>query len=131
MEDLLKDDVKKIAIANPEHAPYGLAAKQALETAGLWDKLESKMVYGKNISETLSFITTGNADAGFIALSLNDESTLNFNLIDGSMHEPLRQSMAIIKNSKEEALGRKFVEYVNSKEGKEIMSKYGFITPEE
>lgn len=131
MEDLLKDDVKKIAIANPEHAPYGLAAKQALVTAGLWDELEPKMVYGKNISETLSFITTGNADAGFIALSLNDETTLKFNLIDNNMHEPLRQSMAVIKATKEEALGKKFVKYVNSKEGKEIMSKYGFVTPEE
>lgn len=132
MEDLLKDDVKKIAIANPEHAPYGLAAKQALVTAGLWDQLEeTKMVYGNNISETLSFITTGNADAGFIALSLNDETTLNFNLIDNDMHEPLRQAMAVIKATKEEALGRKFVEYVNSEEGKEIMSKYGFVTPEE
>lgn len=129
MEDLLKPEIKKIAIANPDHAPYGLAAKQALITAGMWDKLESKFVYGKNISETLTFITTGNADAGFIALSLKDDS-LNFNLVDAEMHEPLRQAMAVIKTTKEEELGRKFVEYVNSTAGKEIMSKYGFISPE-
>ena len=131
MEDLLKPKVKKIAIANPEHAPYGLAAKQALVTAGLWDKLEPKLVYGKNISETLTFISTGNADAGFIALSLNDEKVLNFNLVDAKMHKPLKQAMAVIKTSKEKELGQKFVDYVNSKEGKVIMSKYGFVTPEE
>ncbi|WP_434512070.1 molybdate ABC transporter substrate-binding protein [Desulfitobacterium sp. AusDCA] len=130
MEDLLKPEIKKIAIANPEHAPYGLAAKQALETAGLWDQLQSKMVYGKNISETLTFITTGNADAGFIALSLKDDKTLNFNLIDQKMHQPLKQAMAVIKNTKQEDLARKFVQYVNSNEGKTIMSKYGFVVPE-
>jgi len=130
MEDLLNPEIKKIAIANPDHAPYGLAAKQALISAGLWETLESKFVYGNNISDTLSLVTTGNADAGFMALSLNDEATLNFSLIDAKMHHPLKQSMAVIKGAKEEDLGKKFVEYVNSKEGREIMSRYGFITAE-
>ncbi|TYQ18257.1 UNVERIFIED_CONTAM: molybdate transport system substrate-binding protein [Acetivibrio alkalicellulosi] len=131
LEDLLNPEIVKISIANPYHAPYGLAAKQALITAGLWERLESKMVYGKNISEALTFITTKNAEAGIIALSLKDDSLMNFNLINESMHEPLRQSMAVINSTKEEELARKFVEFVNSKEGKEIMSKYGFVTPEE
>lgn len=130
MEDLLNPEIKKIAIANPDHAPYGLAAKQALTTAGLWETLESKFVYGNNISDTLSLVTTGNADVGFGALSLKDESTQNFTLIDAAMHNPLKQSMAVIKDAKEEALGEKFVEYVNSKEGREIMSRYGFIAAE-
>ncbi len=131
LADLLKPEIKKIAIANPAHAPYGLAAQEALTAAGLWDELEPKLVYGKNISEALSFITTGNADAGLIALSLHDESKLNFSLIDTAMHQPLRQTMAVIKTTKEEALARAFITYVNSLEGKEIMSKYGFAAPEE
>ncbi|MBU4540142.1 MAG: molybdate ABC transporter substrate-binding protein [Firmicutes bacterium] len=130
MEDLLNPEIKKIAIANPDHAPYGLAAKQALTTAGLWETLEPKLVYGNNISDTLSLITTGNADTGFVALSLYDQATLNFSLIDAKMHNPLKQSMAVIKGTKEEELGKKFVEYVNSEQGREIMSRYGFVTTE-
>lgn len=131
IEDLLKPEVKKVAIANPDHAPYGLAAKQALEKAGLWDQLKPKLVYGKNISETVTLVTTGNADAGFIALSLKDDKKLKFNLVDANMHEPLKQGMAVTKNAKEEELGRKFIQYINSEEGKKIMSKYGFVAPEE
>lgn len=131
MEDLKDSDIKVIAIANPDHAPYGLATKQAMETADLWDTLEPKMIFGKNISETLSYLTTGNADVAFIALSLNDEATLNFSLIDSDMHEPLKQAIAVIKRTKNEVLARQFLKYVNSIEGKEIMRQYGFVTPEE
>ncbi len=131
IEDLLKPEIKKIAIANTETAPYGLAAKQALENAGLWDKIEPKLVYGKNISDTLALVTTGNAEAGFISQSLNDKETLNFTLIDSKMHEPIRQAIAVTKSAKEVDLGRKFIEFVKGKEGQEIMSKYGFEAPEE
>lgn len=131
MDDLKNPEFKVIAIANPDHAPYGLAAKQAIETADLWDTLEPKMIFGKNISETLSYLTTGNADVALIALSLNDEATLDFNLIDSDMHEPLRQAMAVVKHTQNEVLARAFIEYVNGPEGKEIMQKYGFVTPGE
>lgn len=131
MEALTDPAIKIIAIANPEHAPYGLAAKQAMMTSGLWDTLEPKLIFGKNISETLTYLTTGNADAAIIALSLNDESTLNFTLVDSDMHEPLRQAMAVVKSTKNEDLARKFNAYVNSPEGKKIMANYGFTTPED
>ncbi|PKM57552.1 MAG: molybdate ABC transporter substrate-binding protein [Firmicutes bacterium HGW-Firmicutes-3] len=131
MDDLKNPEIKVIAIANPDHAPYGLAAKQAIETADLWDILEPKMIFGKNISETLSYLTTGNADVAFIALSLKDEATLDFNLIDSDMHEPLRQAMAVVKDTQNEVLARAFIDYVNGPEGKEIMQKYGFVTPGE
>lgn len=129
IEDLVKPEIKKIAIANTETAPYGQAAKQALESSKLWDKIEPKLVYGKNISDTLALVTTGNAEAGFVSLSLKDD-TLNFTLIDSKMHEPIRQAMAVTKNTKEEEMGRKFIEFVKGKEGQEIMSKYGFEAPE-
>jgi molybdate transport system substrate-binding protein len=131
LEDLKNPKIKVIAIASPEHAPYGLAAKQAIEAAGLWDTLEPKIVFGKNIAETLTYLTTGNADVAFIALSQNDETILNFYMIDSSMHAPLNQAMAVIKDTKNEALARQFIEYVNGPKGKEIMQKYGFVTPEE
>jgi len=131
MEDLLKPNVKVIAMANPEHAPYGLAAKQAMESSGIWDELEPKMVYGKNISDTLALLTTGNADVAFIALSLKDDKFLNFNLLDADTHKPLKQAMAVVKGSKQEDLGQKFIEYIKSSDGQSIMNKYGFVYPEE
>ena len=131
IEDLLRPEIKKVAIANTESAPYGLAAKQALENAKLWDKIEPKLVYGKNISDTLALVTTGNAEAGFISLSLNDGEILNFNSIDSKMHEPIRQAIAVTNNAKEEDLGRQFIEFVKSKEGTEIMSRFGFSSSEE
>lgn len=131
LSDLLKPEVKKIAIANPDHAPYGLAAKQALESAGIWDQVKDKMVYGKNIQDTLTLITTGNADAGFIALSIYNKDEVNFELVDDKLHKPLRQAMGIIKGSKNEELSRKFISYVNGEEGKPIMKKYGFVLPNE
>ncbi|RSD29102.1 molybdate ABC transporter substrate-binding protein [Mesobacillus subterraneus] len=130
LDDLQKPEVKKIAIANPEHAPYGLAAKQALEAAGIWDQIEGKLVYGRNISDTLTFIETGNAEAGIIALSLHREDDLNFHLIDDNMHEPLEQSIAVIKRTKQEKLAKDFIDFIKGPTGKPIMESYGFTIPE-
>ncbi|VDN48376.1 Molybdate ABC transporter substrate-binding protein [Petrocella atlantisensis] len=131
MDDLRDSNIKIIAIASPEHAPYGLAAKQAIETAGLWETLEPKIVFGKNIAETLSYLTTGNADVAIIALSQKDEATLNYSMIDSDMHAPLTQAMAVLSDTDNEELARAFVAFVNGPEGKEIMQKYGFVTPGE
>lgn len=131
LNDLLKPEVKKIAIANPDHAPYGLAAKQALESAGIWDQVKDKMVYGKNIQDTLTLITTGNADAGFIALSIYNKDEVNFELVDDKLHKPLRQAMGIINGTKNEELAKLFINYVNGEEGQPIMKKYGFVLPDE
>src|SRR5713226_7924077 len=68
--DLEKADVRRIAIANPAHAPYGRAAQQALEASGLWERLRPKLVYGENIRQTLQFIQTGAVDAGIVARSV-------------------------------------------------------------
>lgn len=129
LEDLLNPEIKKIAIANPESAPYGLAAKQALEKAGLWTELEPKLVYGKNISEALTFVSTGNAEAGFIALSSKDEAPVNISLIDATMHDPLSQSMGIVTDTPNLELAKKFTAFIMSQEGQDIMSQYGFSTP--
>ncbi|KHF40136.1 molybdate ABC transporter substrate-binding protein [Halalkalibacter okhensis] len=131
LDDLLNPEIKKIAIANPDHAPYGLAAKEALETAGIWDQVEEKLVYGRNISDTLSYIETGNAEAGIIALSLYQEGEVDFELIDADLHEPLEQSIAVINRTNEEELARMFIEFITGPIGKPIMESYGFIVPEE
>ena len=131
LEDLLQSNIKKVAIANPEHAPYGRAAKQALVSAGIWDQIEGKLVYGRNISDTLTLIETGNAEAGIIALSLANPEKVNFQQIDEKLHQPLEQAIAVIKGTKEQELAQGFIDFIRSPVGKPIMEKYGFIVPEE
>ncbi|MCT8139279.1 molybdate ABC transporter substrate-binding protein [Anaerobacillus sp. CMMVII] len=129
LEDLAKPEVIKIAIANPDHAPYGLAAKQALETLGLWEQIEEKLVYGKNISETLTFIETGNVEAGIVALSLYNKEKVNFHLIDEDLHAPLEQSIAVINRTNQEQAALDFINFILGPIGKPIMESYGFIVP--
>lgn len=131
MNDLLNPEIKKISIANPDHAPYGLAAKQALESAGIWDNVKDKLVYGKNITDTLTLIETGNVDAGIIALSLVKKDEMNFNLIDDQFHAPLKQAIGVVNGTKQEALARKFIDFVNGPKGSLIMERYGFRHPKE
>jgi len=131
LEDLLKPEVKKVAIANPDHAPYGLAAKQAFQSAGVWDEIEKKLVYGRNISDTLTFIETGNVEAGIIALSLVKESEVNFNLIDSHLHEPIKQSIAVINGTKHETEARDFIKFILGPIGQPVMESYGFSLPKE
>ncbi|OLO39202.1 molybdate ABC transporter substrate-binding protein [Alkalihalophilus pseudofirmus] len=130
LEDLLQPEVVKVAIANPDHAPYGLAAKQALETVGIWEELQGKLVYGRNISDTLAFIETGNVEAGIIALSLYQEDNVNFHMIEENLHAPLEQSIAVINETNQEELSRKFIEFIMGPVGKPIMESYGFVVPE-
>ncbi|RXI96408.1 molybdate ABC transporter substrate-binding protein [Anaerobacillus alkaliphilus] len=129
IEDLLKSEVVKVAIANPEHAPYGLAAKQAFETTGVWDELEEKLVFGRNISDTLTYIETGNAEVAIIALSLVKKDEVNFHIIDEQMHAPLEQMLAITKATKQEEIAREFTSFIFGPIGKPIMESYGFIVP--
>lgn len=131
LKDLLKPEIKKIAIANPDHAPYGMAAKQALQKAGIWDQVKDKLVYGKNISDTVSYITTGNAEAGIIAQSLAKPNETRFVLIDTSLYEPLNQAIAVIHGTNQEKLARQFIQYLNSPEGRQILQKYGYAAPAE
>ena len=131
IEDLAKPEVKRIAIANPDHAPYGVAARQALQKAGVWEKVQPKLVFGENISQTLQLADSGNVDAAIVALSLSIGSKGRWVLIPAELHEPLNQALAVIKSTTHEATARKFAEFVNGPLGRSIMKKYGFILPGE
>ncbi|GAB6171770.1 molybdate ABC transporter substrate-binding protein [Paradesulfitobacterium aromaticivorans] len=123
--------VKKIAIADPSHAPYGRAAKQAFEHAGLWTGVQGKMVYGANIQEALNMLKSKNVDAVILSLSLYKPDEVNFQLIDGSWHEPLNQAITALKETKQEDNARRFIAFVNGEQGRPIMKKYGFLLPDE
>lgn len=131
LNDLVRPDVKKIAIANPEHAPYGAAAKQALEAAGVWDRVKAKLVYGENISQTMQFVQTGNVEAGIIALSIANVPEIDYTPIDDRLHKPLTQAIAVVSGTKQETVSREFVAFVNGPKGRPVMQKYGFVLPGE
>ena len=131
LSDLLKPEVKKVAIANPEHAPYGVAAMQALQSEGIWEDLEPRLVYGENVRQALQYIQTGDAQAGIVALSVADVPEVSYTLIDDSLHQPLRQSLAVLRRTGEEQLARDFIAFVNGPQGRPIMKKYGFLLPGE
>ena len=131
--DLSSPQVRKISIANPEHAPYGLAAKQALKRLGLWEQLRPRLVLGENASIAAQYIETGDADAGIIPLSLaiQRRDALRYVLIDGSLHAPLLQVAAVIRTTREPALAKGFIGFINGAPGRAVMREYGFILPGE
>lgn len=124
----------KIAIANPEHAPYGRAAKQALTRAALWEKISPRVVYGENVQQTLMYAQSGNADVAVVALSLAKASGGSFTPIDPSLHAPLDQALVVCKGQKNGAHRKEaeaFSTFVASPEGREIMKRFGFLLPGE
>lgn len=126
ISDLTRDEVKRIAIANPDHAPYGKAAQEALQRAGIWEQVQSKLVYGDNIRQTLQFAETGNVDIAIVALSLSKQSDGQWTLIPQDLHNPIDQGLAVIKGTKNERVAREFASFVNGPHGQAILAKYGF-----
>lgn len=133
VDDLTRASVERIAIANPEHAPYGVAAREALQTAGLWDTLQPKLIFGENISQTLQYAETGNVDVALVALSLSIAAgdAGRWVLVPDTLHNPLNQSLAVVTSTAHEAEARQFAAFVNSDAGREIMRRYGFLLPGE
>lgn len=135
LESLTDRKITRIAIANPKHAPYGKRAEEALRKLGLWDKLEPKLVYGENISQTVQFVQSGNATVGLIALSLaiNPElaSKGGYALIPEKLHEPLEQGFIITKVGGDKPLAKTFAEFMDSQAAREVMKKNGFVLPKE
>ncbi|KMJ55984.1 hypothetical protein AB685_24360 [Bacillus sp. LL01] len=128
-QSLTDPDIQTIAIANPEHAPYGKAAKETLESWGVWEELQDKLVYAENIRQAYQYVESGNADAGIVALALMNESELRYDLIDEKTHNQIVQALAIPSTSENLELSQQFAEYMVSKKGREILSEYGFEAP--
>lgn len=128
--DLARPEVQRVAIANPDHAPYGLAARQALETAGVWDRVRPKLVYGDNIRQTLQYAETGNVEVAIVSLSLSTHSKGRWTLIPEELHKPIDQGLGILKTTKNEQASRAFVAFLNGPQGRAIMQKYGFTFPQ-
>jgi len=131
LEDLADPKFKKIAIANPTHAPYGRAAQQALQKAGIWDAIQPKLVLGENVQATMQYAQTGAVDASIIALSLAVVSDGgSFLQIDETMYDPLDQMMVVCGNGEEADAAHQFEDFMASPDGREIMTRYGFVLPD-
>jgi molybdate transport system substrate-binding protein len=127
ISDLARPEVTRIAIANPDHAPYGLAAREALEKAGIWNQVQPKLVYADNIRQTLQFAETGNVEVAIAALSLSIHSNGRWSLIPEELHNPINQGLAVLRTTKNESAARAFAAFLTGPDSKAIMEKYGFV----
>lgn len=133
MNVLLDPLVKKISIANPQHAPYGRAAVEALKHAGFYDRLADKIVMGENVSQAAQFAESGNAQAGFVALahavSPGMQGKGKYWEIPGDYYAPLAQGAVVLSRSPHKKEAAQFLEYIKTKPATEIFQKYGFTLP--
>jgi molybdate transport system substrate-binding protein len=132
--DLLLDPgVRKIAIANPQHAPYGRAAVAALQHQGLYDRVKDKLVLGENISQAVSFVVAGSADAGIVAMSLALAPSLKdkgkYAEVPSDEYPAIQQAAVVLKSSKQKATAQSFLTYATSASVSDLWKTYGFIVP--
>ena len=127
---LLDPSVKKIAIANPQHAPYGQAAVAAMQTENVYEKAKDKFVLGENISQTASFVESGAADVGIVALSLALSPTLKekgrYAEISASEYPPIEQACVILKSSRNKETAQQFLSFFKTPAVADVLKTYGF-----
>src|SRR6202049_4257902 len=129
---LLEPGVERIAIANPEHAPYGRAAVAAMRSAGIYEQVRERLVYGENIAQAAQFVASGSAQAGILALSLASSPPMRGGkrwAIPADMHAPIEQGAVILKSAKDKEGTRAFLAFLKSDAGRKILESYGFTLP--
>ncbi|MGH9703941.1 MAG: molybdate ABC transporter substrate-binding protein [Candidatus Acidiferrales bacterium] len=131
---LLDPGVRKIAIANPGHAPYGRAAVAALRSEKVYDRVSGKLVLGENISQAAQFVQSGAADAAILALALVASPAMNgagkYHVVPADDYPPLEQAAVVLKSSKQKAAARQFLEFLREPEIQSLMRDFGFLAPE-
>ncbi len=131
-EALAEGRISRFAIANPDHAPYGMRAREALEHAGLWEEIQPHLVLGENVSQAAAFALSGNADGGIIALSLALAPQVaargSHDPIPEAFHEPLRQRMVLLRDAG--PVAEAFFAYLQSPAAREVFERFGFELPE-
>lgn len=130
---LLDPGIGKIAIANPVHAPYGVAAVAAMRHEGVYDKIKNKLVLGENISQTAQFVESGNADVGLLALSLAIAPAMKdkgrYVEVPAADYPPVIQAGVILKSSHNQKLASEFLKFMKDPATVALMEKYGFSMP--
>jgi molybdate transport system substrate-binding protein len=129
---LLAPAIERIAIANPEHAPYGRAAVAALRNAGVYEQVRRRLVYGENIAQAAQFVVSGSAQAGIVALSLAVSPPMRDGKrweIPANMYPPIEQAAVILKSGKDKEGARAFLAFLKSEAGRKILDSYGLTLP--
>lgn len=129
LADLADPRFGRVAIANPEHAPYGRAAREALEGAGAWGAVQPRLVFGENVRQALQYVQSGNADAALVARSLAVAAGLPFAAVDEALHRPLAQALVACGQGASATDARAFVRFVASPAGQAILRRHGFAPP--
>jgi molybdate transport system substrate-binding protein len=131
---LLRDPaVKKIAIANPAHAPYGRAAEEALRKTGIYDAVKDRLVLGENISQAAQFVESGNAQVGILALSLAVSPEMKdkglYWIIPENLHAPIEQGAVVVRAAANPQGARQFLDYIKRPATAALLERYGFVLP--
>jgi molybdate transport system substrate-binding protein len=133
MNILLDPSVKKIAIANPQHAPYGRAASAALKHAGLYDRIAERLVLGENVSQAAQFVESGNAQAGFVALAHAVAPAMHgkgkYWEVPVEFYPTLAQGAVVLSHSQHKKEAADFLEFIKTKESADFLRIYGFTLP--
>ena len=133
LDNLTNPEFRKVAIAAPDHAPYGARAREALEHVGVWNKIQSKLVFGENITHTAQLIDTQAAEIGVVALSLAVNERLKskggYYLIPASFHQPLEQAYAITRYGAQNQAAKAFAAFMQTEAARKVMRHYGFLLP--
>jgi len=131
--DVLKEGrFQHLAIANPKLAPYGAAARETLQKLGVWPQIRPKLVIGENIAQTHQFVSTGNAELGFVALSqIQGKGKLTGSdwLVPLSLYTPIRQDAVLLHAGKGNKAAEHFMQYLRSKPAKALIQSYGYDLP--
>ena len=126
---LAEADVRRIAIANPKTAPYGLAAQQTLEAIGLWPRLQGRLVRGENIGQTFQFIASGAAEMGFVALAQLPEESSSAGyrwLVQQELHQPIRQEAVLLKRGADNPAAKAFLAFLRSEQAQRLIVGQGY-----
>jgi molybdate transport system substrate-binding protein len=124
LDDLTKPQVKHVAIPNPEYAPYGVAARRAMETRGVWKTVEPKIVYSENVRQALQFAESGNVDAVLTSWTLLHGKGI---LLPEAWHDPIRQAAGVVKSSKQPEAARAFLKFLTGASGRKVFQDGGLI----
>jgi molybdate transport system substrate-binding protein len=128
LADLKQPEVKKIALANPAFAPYGAAGKQALERAGLWEEVESRIVQAESVRQALQFVETGNAEVGLVGSASAGGAAVRVVPIDPALYDPIIQGLGIVARTRSRS-AEAFSAFVLGPEGQKILAEFGFKAP--
>jgi molybdate transport system substrate-binding protein len=135
MDVLLDPSVKKISMANPQHAPYGRAAAAALKHYGLYERVGDRLVLGENVAQAAQFVESGNAQAGFVALAHATAPAMQgkgrYWVVPAEAHPPLDQGVILISHSNHQKDAETFLGFVKTEEAAGILRRYGFSSPDQ